>query len=132
MNSAAGNGRQNPPLIVGPISAQTVAQFAHAQRDPNPIHVSAEAAQAVGFSGPIVHGMFILGQFERLLRSWKAFEILALDARFIRPVPVETVLVFSGRPLRKAGDELLWRLIAKDESGSLVAIGEAKLRMAPL
>lgn len=118
-----------PTLTVGPIGPEIVAQFSLAQRDFNPIHVSETAAKAAGFSGPIVHGMFVFGQFERMIRSWQATDIVSLQGRFLRPVPVGAVLVLSGRFLEKADDAVVLRLLAKDESGSLVAIGEAKLRI---
>lgn len=114
-----------PALAVGPISPGIVAQFALAQRDFNPIHVS----KAAGFNSPIVHGMYILGQFERLIRSWEETEIVALQGHFLRPVPVGATLTLSGRVVQKAGDVLSVRLLAKDEAGALVAIGGARLRI---
>ena len=113
-----------PALAVGPISPGTVAQFALAQRDFNPIHVS----KAAGFSAPIVHGMYILGQFERLIRSWEETEIVSLQGHFLRPVPVGAIITLSGRVVQKAGDIVSLRLQAKDEAGALVAIGGARLR----
>ena len=106
MKPAGDMSAQFPALSVGPIAPETVAQFSMAQRDLNPIHVSAAAAQAAGFDGPIVHGVFIMGQFERLIRSWQAMEILSLQGRFLRPVSVGAALVLSGRVLETAGDEL--------------------------
>lgn len=129
MKAMAGIEAQLPTLVVGPISPEMITQFSLAQRDFNPIHVSTTAAQAAGFSGPIVHGVFIIGQFERLIRSWEAMEILSLQGRFLRPVSVGAVLALSGRALQKAGDALSLRLLAKDGGGSLVAIGEAKVRI---
>ena len=110
MKPAADIGAQFPPLTVGPISLETVTQFSLVQRDFNPIHVSTAAAQAAGFSGPIVHGVFIIGQFERLIRSWQAMDIVSLQGRFLRPVSVGAVLVLSGRVLQKMDDALSLRL----------------------
>jgi fatty acid synthase len=129
MKTVVDIGAQLPSLTVGPISPETVTQFSLAQRDFNPIHVSTAAAQAAGFSGPIVHGVFIIGQFERLIRSWEAMDIVSLQGRFLRPVSVGAVLVLSGRVLQKMDDALSLRLLAKDDDGSLVAIGEAKVRL---
>ena len=129
MKPAVDIGGQFPSLTVGPISLETITQFSLVQRDFNPIHVSAAAAQAAGFNGPIVHGVFIIGQFERLIRSWQAMDILSLQGRFLRPVSVGAVLVLSGRVLQKMDDALSLRLLAKDDEGSLVAIGEARLRL---
>ena len=131
MKPADDLGAPFPRLTVGPISLETVTQFSLVQRDFNPIHVSETAARAAGFSGPIVHGIFIIGQFERLIRSWQAMDIVFLQGRFLRPVSVGAVLVLSGRVLRRMDDALSLRLVAKDEGGSLVAIGEARLRITP-
>ena len=114
-------------LAVGPISLDSITQFSVAQRDFSPIHVSTVAA--AGFSGPIVHGVFIIGQFERLIRSWQGMDIVSLQCRFLRPVSVGSALVLSGRALQKAGDALDLRLLAKDGAGKLVAAGEARVRM---
>jgi acyl dehydratase len=129
MKTAVDIGAQLPSLTVGPISPEIITQFSLVQRDFNPIHVSATAAQAAGFSGPIVHGVFIIGQFERLIRSWQAMDIVFLQGRFLRPVSVGAVLVLSGRVLQKMDDALSLRLLAKDDDGSLVAVGEAKVRL---
>lgn len=129
MKTVADSGVHLPSLVVGPISAEIVTQFSLVQRDFNPIHVSTAAAQAAGFSGPIVHGMFIFGQFERLIRSWEEMDIVSLQGRFLRPVSVGAILVLSGRVLQKVGDALSLRLLAKDDGGLLVAIGEARLRI---
>jgi acyl-coenzyme A thioesterase PaaI-like protein len=53
----------------------------------------------------------------------------SLQGRFLRPVSVGAVLVLSGRVLQKMDDALSLRLLAKDDEGSLVAIGEARLRL---
>ena len=129
MKPVADIGAQFPSLTVGPIGSEIVTQFSLVQRDFNPIHVSTAAAQAAGFSGPIVHGVFIIGQFERLIRSWQAMEIVFLQGRFLRPVSVGAVLVLSGRVLQRMDDALSLRLLARDDDGSLVAIGEARLRI---
>ena len=130
MKPAGDMGAQFPPLSVGPIALETVAQFSMVQRDFNPIHVSGAAAQAAGFDGPIVHGVFIMGQFERLIRSWQAMDILSLQGRFLLSVPVGAALVLSGRVLQAAGDELHMRLLAKNDQGTLVATGEARVRIS--
>ena len=129
MKPAVDSGAQFPSLAVGPISLETITKFSIVQRDFNPIHVSATAAQAAGFDGPIVHGVFMIGQFERLIRSWQGMDIVSLQGRFLRPVSVGAALVLSGRVLQKADDVLSLRLLAKDDDGSLVAIGDARLRI---
>src|SRR4028118_1665648 len=75
-------------LTVGPIDAARVARYADAARDHNPVHLDADFARRLGLSGPIVHGMFVMGQFERVIRGWATdHAVEGLSIRFAKPVP---------------------------------------------
>ena len=121
-------GLQLPVLETGVVTAAMVARFADAQADHNPIHLSHAAALSAGFAGPVLHGMYIMAQFERLLLGWQAMTIIRLQARFVRPVAVGLGLKLSGRVLEAQDGEIFVRLSAKTEGEILVAIGEARLR----
>jgi acyl dehydratase len=49
-------GTELPPLQVGPISRLTLALFAGASGDHNPMHVDLDAAKSVGLSDVFAHG----------------------------------------------------------------------------
>jgi acyl dehydratase len=115
------------PLTLPPISAEQVKRYAEASKDFNPIHLSATAAAAAGLDAPIVHGMFIMGQFEILLRRWPLSTIVALSAQFLRPLPVGASLIVAGRIAAVSDSSCKVRLTARNSEDQLVAIGEATM-----
>ena len=125
----------NNPLLVlppaqatSPITMEQVSAFAIASGDSNPIHLSSEAAQAAGLSGPVLHGMIIAGRLEGYLHQMTGYEITQLQVRFVRPAPVGSALTMSLRHIGSFEEEIHLRLIANIENGVLVAIGEARMR----
>ena len=115
------------PLLLRSIGAAEVERYAEASGDHNPIHLSSVAAEAAGLDGPVVHGMFIMGQFERLLRGWQPdCTIATLTTRFLRPVPVGDSLEVGARIVSIASQQsCTLRLTARNSAGQLIAIGEA-------
>jgi fatty acid synthase, bacteria type len=115
------------PLLLHSIGTDQVKRYAEVSRDRNPIHLSSAAAAAAGLDGPVVHGMLIMGQFERLLRSWQPdCTIAALTTQFLRPMPVGGSLEVGARIVSIASDRSCrFRLTARNSAGQLIAIGEA-------
>jgi acyl dehydratase len=116
-------------LCLGAITLDQLQRYAQASGDPNPIHVSPAAAAAAGLRAPIAHGMFIMGQFERLVREWRpACLIESLSAHFLRPLYVGDTLELGARPAsRNENGSLALRLLAENSAGEIVAIGEATI-----
>lgn len=81
-----------------------VTTFARLSGDDNPVHLDEAAAQRMGFSGTIVHGMLAAGLISRLLGTrlpGPGTIYLRQELRFLRPIApgqsvVATVSV-SGR-----------------------------------
>jgi acyl dehydratase len=109
------------------IDMEQVRAFAVASGDFNPIHTSVDAAQAAGLAGPVLHGMIVAGRFETFLERLEGYEIVELRVRFVRPVPVDSALTISARPLAASGQGLHLRLLATGGGSGLVAIAEARL-----
>jgi acyl dehydratase len=67
-----------------------LARYAAAAGDPNPIHVSDEAARAVGLPGVVAHGMLTMALAARALTEWAGGveAIVEYGVRFTKPVPV--------------------------------------------
>ncbi|WP_204327557.1 MaoC family dehydratase, partial [Stenotrophomonas maltophilia] len=63
-------GAQLPERHFGPVDAATIAGYARASGDDNPIHVDAAAARAIGLDGPIVQGMLLMGLVDSALAGW--------------------------------------------------------------
>ena len=99
-------GTELPSLAIEPISRTTLALFAGASGDHNPIHIDLDVARSAGLDDVFAHGMLSMAYLGRLLtdafpqqqlRSWKV--------RFTAITPVHAQPTCTGR------------IIAVDESG---------------
>ncbi len=91
-------GRELPSLTIEPISRATLALFAGASGDPNPIHIDIDVARSAGLDDVFSHGMLSMAYLGRLLtnafpqqqlRSWKV--------RFAAITPVHAQPACTGR-----------------------------------
>jgi acyl dehydratase len=87
-----------PALTAEPISRTTLALFAGASGDGNPIHIDLDVARSAGLDDVFAHGMLSMAYLGRLLtdafpqqqlRSWKV--------RFAAITPVQAQPVCTGR-----------------------------------
>jgi acyl dehydratase len=60
-------GTEVPPLRIDPISRTTLALFAGASGDHNPIHIDIDVAKSAGLDDVFVHGMLSMAYLGRLL-----------------------------------------------------------------
>ncbi|MGV9863012.1 MaoC/PaaZ C-terminal domain-containing protein [Rhodococcus koreensis] len=84
-----------PELRPGAVTRTTLALFAGASGDHNPIHVDIDSARASGMDDVFAHGMLSMAYLGRLLTDWiPQSRIRELTARFtaITPVHAEPVL----------------------------------------
>jgi 3-hydroxybutyryl-CoA dehydratase len=135
MNVTAGN--QLAPLVSAPIRPEAMVRMAVVLADPNPIHLDAEVAQALGLGGrPVVQGPITVGLMLEMLA-------IALPGTHIERVEVRYMAnAFAGDRVRITGtvDEiaiegssqrLRCTLHAEIEGeGRQVASGTAVLRYA--
>jgi acyl dehydratase len=63
-------GDELPPLTVEPISRTTLALFAGASGDHNPIHIDVDVARSAGLDDVFAHGMLSMAYLGRLLTQW--------------------------------------------------------------
>ncbi|WP_306028519.1 MaoC/PaaZ C-terminal domain-containing protein [Stappia sp. MMSF_3263] len=114
------------------LDAARVAAYADASGDRNPIHLDEDAARAAGLPGTIVHGMLMMGHFERALRGWlPGTDIRSLQIRFLRPLAVGARMTISGRVAKLLPGEvpeMIVRLTVQDDAGQSVSIGDATVR----
>ena len=91
-------GTELPELAVEPISRTTLALFAGASGDHNPIHIDLDVARSAGLDDVFAHGMLSMAYLGRLLtdafpqqqlRSWKV--------RFAAITPVHAQPTCTGR-----------------------------------
>lgn len=79
------------------ITAEEVKTFADLTGDDNPLHVDAEYAQTTRFGKPIIHGVFLLAVFSKILgHDFPGHGTIAvsLSTRFLRPAPVGSEIEF--------------------------------------
>ncbi len=86
-------GTELPPLRVPSISRATLALYAGASGDHNPMHIDLDAARAAGMDDVFAHGMLSMAYLGRLLTGWVPQEcIRSYSVRFAAITPVH------GRP----------------------------------
>lgn len=82
-------GAELPPLAVDPISRTTLALFAGASGDHNPIHVDLDVARSAGLDDVFAHGMLSMAYLGRLLTDAVGQDaICSYRVRFAAITPV--------------------------------------------
>lgn len=90
-------GTEIPALAVQPITRTTLALFAGASGDHNPIHVDLDAAKAAGFDDVFAHGMLSMAYLGRLITSWvPQSRLRSLSTRFSAITPVHAQPTCTG------------------------------------
>ncbi|RJQ78432.1 dehydratase [Pseudonocardiaceae bacterium YIM PH 21723] len=91
-------GTELPPLTVEPISRTTLALFAGASGDHNPIHIDLDNARSAGMEDVFAHGMLSMAYLGRLLTNWvPQNRIRDWQVRFTSITPVHGRPTASGR-----------------------------------
>ncbi|MEV6218297.1 MaoC/PaaZ C-terminal domain-containing protein [Nocardia sp. NPDC051833] len=82
-------GTELPPLALPPISRTTLALFAGASGDHNPIHIDLDNAHSAGFDDVFAHGMLSMAYLGRLLTGWvPQRDIRSFAVRFTAITPI--------------------------------------------
>lgn len=119
-------GQQLPALKLPPVSRTTLALFAGASGDHNPIHIDIDFAKKAGMPDVFAHGMLSMAYLGRFLTLWAPqSQLRHFGVRFAAVTPI-------GAKLRCGGEvvELLERdgeKLARIEIGVRDAQGETKL-----
>jgi acyl dehydratase len=91
-------GTELPPLRIEPISRRTLALFAGASGDHQPIHLDIDVAKARGYDDVFAQGMLSMAYLGQLLTSWVPQEsIRAYKVRFVAITPVHAQPICTGR-----------------------------------
>lgn len=119
-----------PPLRLAPVDRTTLALYAGASGDHNPIHIDIDAARRAGFSDVFAHGMLGMAWLGRLVTQWVPQERLReLKVRFTAMTHVADVIVCSGHVVEefeRDGTSLLRiELSAATDQGNTTIFGEA-------
>ncbi|ASF09634.1 putative beta-hydroxyacyl-[acyl-carrier-protein] dehydratase subunit [Nocardia brasiliensis NBRC 14402] len=91
-------GTELPPLRLAPITRTTLALFAGASGDHNPIHIDLDVAKSAGLDDVFAHGMLSMAYLGRLvsdrfgLRAIRAYRV-----RFAAITPVHAQPTATGK-----------------------------------
>lgn len=130
-------GTQLPPVAIEPISRTTLALFAGASGDHNPIHIDLDNAQSAGLDDVFGHGMLSMAYLSRLLLDWAGQQRLrGYGVRFTAITPVHGQPTCTGQVVsidevdgeRRARLELTVTLA----DGTVTLRGDAEVALDPV
>jgi acyl dehydratase len=127
-------GDELPLIRKAPLTRKTLALFAGASGDHNPVHIDIDAAKVAGLPDVIGHGMLTMAYLAQVLTGWvPQSAIRAYSAKFVSPTRVGDELTCTGRVLEKkvSGSERTVRVQLQviDQSGEIKLRGEAEVAL---
>ena len=127
-------GDELPPLVLPPLTRETLALYAGASRDHNPIHVDVDFARAAGMPDVVAHGMLSMAWIGRLLTNWAPQrEMREFSVRFTALTCAGERIVCTGRiaeKLERDGERLVRVAVATvNEAGEVKVAGDAYLSL---
>lgn len=91
-------GDELPPLRLPEISRTTLALYAGASGDHNPIHIDIDAARDAGLDDVFAQGMLSMAYLGRLLTGWvPQARIRSYSVRFTSITPLHAEPICTGR-----------------------------------
>lgn len=90
-------GDHLPDITLGPISRATLALYAGASGDHNPIHIDSDMAKAAGMPDVFAQGMLSFGVLARVPTEWAgSARLRSFGARFLSITQVHDVITCAG------------------------------------
>lgn len=123
-------GTEIPALELPPISRFTLALYAGASGDHNPIHIDSDFARNAGMPDVFAHGMLSMAYLGRMLTNWQPqARLRKFSNRFAAITQLQDVITCSGKivELLEQDGETLARceIQAAKVDGVQTLIGEA-------
>ena len=123
-------GTEIPPLELPPISRFTLALYAGASGDHNPIHIDSDFAKKAGMPDVFAHGMLSMAYLGRMLTNWQPqARLRKFGNRFAAITQLQDVITCSGKvvELIEQDGETLARceIQAAKATGEQTLVGEA-------
>jgi acyl dehydratase len=124
-----------PPLTLPPLTRTTLALYAGASGDHNPMHIDIDFARAAGMPDVFAHGMLSMAWLGRLLTEWAPQrDLREWSVRFSAITHVGERIVCTGRvteKLERDGEPLIRVAVATaNEAGAVKLTGEALIAAA--
>lgn len=119
-----------PPLTLEPVNRTTLALFAGASNDHNPIHIDIDFARKAGMPDVFAHGMLSMAWLGRLLTQWvDQRQLRSLDVRFTGITHLGHRISCSGKVVEmfEAGGERRIKLEVQtaNQDGDVKTLGNA-------
>ncbi|MEV6060970.1 MaoC/PaaZ C-terminal domain-containing protein [Nocardia asteroides] len=119
-------GTELPPLEIAPISRTTLALFAGASGDHNPIHLDLDVARSAGLDDVFAHGMLSMAYLGRLLTAWiPQHRLRSWRVRFASITPVRGRPTCTARVVAVDDDSATLTLTVTLADGTPTLIGDA-------
>ena len=116
---------QLPTLQIDPISRTTLALFAGASNDHNPIHIDLDNARSAGLDDVFAHGMLSMAYLSRyVLQLAPQDKLRHFSTRFVSITPVHGAPCCSGQVTLLTADEVevALNVILEDGTQTLQAV----------
>ena len=124
-------GTELPPLTLPPISRTTLALFAGASGDHNPIHIDLDVARSAGLDDVFAHGMLSMAYLGRLITNWVPQErIRSYRVRFAAITPVHGRPTCTGRVVSVEDGLATLELAVTLADGTVTLAGEATVAIS--
>lgn len=124
-------GTELPRLELPRISRTTLALFAGASGDHNPIHVDLDVARSAGLDDVFAHGMLSMAYLGRLLTGWVPQErIKSFSVRFAAITPVNAKPACSGRVIAIEDGDATLELTVTLPDGTTTLAGDAVVALS--
>jgi len=119
-------GDSLPALSVAPVNRTTLALFAGASGDHNPIHIDIDFARKAGMPDVFAHGMLSMAWLARLLTNWRPqAKLRRFNARFLGITHLGNQITCTGEVTEIV--ELDGEKLARVEIRSANQYGETKI-----
>ena len=123
-----------PPLVLAPLSRATLALYAGASGDHNPIHIDTDFARDAGMPDVFAQGMLSMAWLGRMLTLWTAQKNLReFDVRFTALTQVGERITCTGRVAEKLlrdGERLVRvEIQTANDAGEVKLTGEALIAL---
>ena len=123
-------GDMLPSLSLPPVTRATLALYAGASGDHNPIHIDADYARAAGMPDVFAHGMLLMAWLGRLLTNWAPQrDLREFGVRFTAMTHIGERITCTGQVVEKEerdGERLVKiEVKTKNDAGELKVVGDA-------
>lgn len=115
-------------LAADPVSRTTLALFAGASGDHNPIHIDLDVARGAGMEDVFAHGMLSMAYLARLVTEWfPQRRLLTLSTRFVAITPVHGRPTCTGAVTSVADGVTALDLVVTLDDGTVTLAGTATI-----